>query len=162
MSVHPVQGNPLGVKRADVPNCYLLTVCSGSAVDQHTNNASLFNLVEQINVPSGAELPPNGVVPLEMHAYWQLEPSEISQDFYTRFVMLAASGLETSSNSFKHRPVTTRFRTRTVGLPYPPVLGAYVLQVDYRFSEEDQWLRSSASWPLRLQTVERLTERVTH
>jgi len=76
--------------------------------------------------------------------------------------MVASSGLETPSVGYKHRPVTTRFRTRTVGLPYPPVLGHYQLQVDYRFDEDEDWQRCPIKWPLRLHTIERLAERVTH
>lgn len=145
-----------------MPTCYLLTVCSGSSVDQQSNNASLFNLVEQINVPPGAGAPPGGVVPLEIHAYWQLEPSETGRDFWLRFVMVAMSGLETPSNPHRHRVVSPRFRTRSVGLPYPPVVGAYSLRVDWKLDEEEDWNRAPAIWPVRIHAVEQITERVTH
>ncbi len=131
-------------------------------MDQQSNNASLFNLVEQINVPAGAGTPPNGLVPLELHAYWNLDSDETGRDFWVRFVMVAASGLETPSREFKHRSVTRRFRTRTIGLPYPPVLGHYTLKVDWRFDEQAEWTREALSWPVTIHTVERLRERVTH
>jgi hypothetical protein len=95
----------------------MLTVCLGSSVDQQSNNVSLFSLVEQINVPEGAPPPPHGMVPLEVHAYWRLAPAEVSETFEMRFVLVAPTGLETSSDVFKHRSVTDRFRTRTLGLP---------------------------------------------
>jgi hypothetical protein len=149
------------VLNADVPSCYFLSVCAGSSVDQHTNNVSLFNLVEQINVPAGAPPPPQGVVPLELHAYWQLDSDVTTEDFEVRFVLVASTGLETSSTTYRHRAVHGRFRTRTVGLPYPPVLGHYTLRVDWRYREEQPWHREGVSWPVMLQELDR-KPRVTH
>ena len=57
-----------------MPRCYLLTLCSGSALDQQSNNVTLFNLVEQLNVPPGVPPPPGGVIPLEIHAYFTVAP----------------------------------------------------------------------------------------
>ena len=108
-----------------MPRCYFLTVCGGSSVDQHSNNVTLFNLVEQINVPPGAPPPPHGLVPLEIHAYFHVGQEELGRDFEVRFVMTAATGLETPTDAFVHRAVTPRFRTRTLGLPFPPVAVPY-------------------------------------
>lgn len=154
-----IEGRDL-VLNAPVPSCYFLSVCASSSVDQHTNNVSLFNLVEQINLSAGAAPPPNGLVPIEMHAYWQLETEETT-DFEVRFVMVAQTGLETSSTTYRHRGVRGRFRTRTIGLPFPPVLGAYTLRVDWRYREEQPWHREAPSWPVSLQEIER-KPRVTH
>jgi hypothetical protein len=133
-----------------MPRCYLLTVAAGSALDQHSNNVSLFNVVEQINVPAGAQPPPRGIIPLELHAYWQLASREINQPFDMRFVMLADSGLETPSEIYTHKPATPRFRTRTLGLPAPPVVGHYELRVDWRESGTEGWSRESAAWPIAI------------
>lgn len=133
-----------------MPKCYFLSVCSGSSVDQHSNNVTLFNLVEQINVPPGAPPPPHGVVPLEIHAYLELSPEEIGRDLEIRFVMLASTGLETSTDAFAHRPVTPRFRTRTFGLPFPPVSGQYAVRLDYRYRGEEGWRRDPFSWPIAI------------
>src|SRR5258706_2626007 len=124
-----------------MPKCYFLSVCSGSSVDQHSNNVTLFNLVEQINVPPGAPPPPHGVVPLEIHAYLELAPDEVGRDIEIRFVMVAASGVGTPSVTFHHRPITPRFRTRTFGLPFPPVAGLYTVRLDHRRRGEDRWHR---------------------
>lgn len=131
-----------------MPKCYFLSVCSGSAVDQHSNNVTLFNLVEQINVPPGAPPPPQGLVPVEMHAYFEVSPMELGQDIEVRFVLVAASGLETPAEVFAHRPVTPRFRTRTFGLPFPPVTGHYSLRFDWRYRGEEGWHRDPLSWPI--------------
>ncbi len=132
-----------------VPRCYLLTLCSGSSVDQHSNNVTLFNLVEQLNVPPNAPPPPGGVIPLEIHAYWQLSPEEISSEFEMRFSLVAtATGLETVSDVLSHKSVTPRYRTRTMGLPVPPVLGQYDLRVDWRASGSGSWTRAEVAWPL--------------
>jgi hypothetical protein len=144
-----------------VPHCYLLAICSGSSADQQTNNATLFNLVEQINVPPGAPPPPRGLIPLEMHAYLQLDGSELERSFEMRFVMVASTGLETPTDSFTHRSATPRYRTRTVGLPFPPVTGSYDLRVDFRFAGEQGWRRDPARWPINIMEVV-ATPRITH
>ncbi|HEX2736260.1 MAG TPA: hypothetical protein VHM70_31880 [Polyangiaceae bacterium] len=137
-----------------MPQCYFLTVCASSAIDQTSNNVSLFNVVEQINVHPRAGHPPNGLLPLEIHAYWRLMSGEQGQPFETRFVLVAESGLETSSTTFRHRPLTSRFRTRTMGIPFPPVFGEYVLRVDFRSNEEDSWQRAQPEWPFSIRLAE--------
>ncbi len=131
-----------------MPRCYFLAVCGGSSVDQHSNNVTLFNLVEQINVPQGAPAPPHGLVPLEIHAYFHVAPDEYGHDFEVRFVMVAITGLETPTDAFSHRPVTPRYRMRTFGLPFPPVVGHYDLRVDSRKAGDDGWRREPLAWPI--------------
>jgi hypothetical protein len=141
--------------------CYFLAVCAGSSVDQQTNNATLFNLVEQVNVPPGAPPPPNGMLPLEMHAYLMLTPEELASAFEIRFVMVAESGLETPSEAFSFRSPAPRFRTRTVGLPFPPVTGSYELRLDFRGAGQQGWARDPARWPITITEVAP-APRVTH
>jgi len=143
-----------------VPKCYLLTLTSGSSLDQYSNNVTLFNLVEQINVPPLAPPPPGGLLPLEVHAYFQLLPHEISTSFEIRFVLLAGSGLETATEPFAHKSATPRYRTRTLGVPLPPVMGQYELKVDFRLSGHEGWTRDAAAWPLAI--VEASSPSVTH
>jgi hypothetical protein len=131
-----------------MPVCYLLLSCSGSVVDQQTNNVTLFNLVEQINVPPGAPPPPRGLVPVEVHAYFHVSQAEFGRDFEIRFVMVAQTGLETPTDAFTHRAVTPRYRTRTFGLPFPPVAGKYDLRVDIRMTGDESWRRETVAWPI--------------
>lgn len=131
-----------------MPTCYLLLSCSGSVVDQHTNNVTLFNLVEQINVPPGAPPPPRNLVPVEVHAYFHVAQAEFGRDFEIRFVMVAVTGLETPTDAFTHRAVTPRYRTRTFGLPFPPVAGKYDLRVDVRMVGDESWRRETVAWPI--------------
>ncbi|MEO8181052.1 MAG: hypothetical protein ABI895_19625 [Deltaproteobacteria bacterium] len=148
--------------------CYLLCVTTGSSIDRQSNNVSLFNLVEQINLPPNAPPPPRGLIPLEVHAYFQLSEAHVNRDFELRFALRAQSGLETLSDVFRHRISAPRFRVRTLGLPYPPVFGQYSLQVDVRMLGEGQspresqpWQRQSAAWPIALHQMEE-RPRVTH
>jgi len=138
-----------------VTHCYLLCVSHGSAVDRQSNNVSLFSLIEQINLPPNTPPPPRGLIPVEVHAYFQLDSSQVQRDFEMRFALRAASGLETLSEVFRHRVTASRFRVRTLGLPYPPVFGQYTLQVDFRVvGDEHGWQRQNASWPIALYEIE--------
>lgn len=144
-----------------MPQCYLLGVSAGSSLDQQSNNVSLFNLVEQVNVPPGAPPPPNNLLPLEVHAYFRLNPEEIGKIIEMRFALVAASGLETLSEVVRHSCSTPRFRTRTLGLPFPPVVGHYELRVDFRLAGYEYWARDPLAWPISFVELEP-KPRVTH
>jgi len=132
-----------------VPRCYFLGVCSGSSLDQGSNNVSLFNLIEQLNLSPGAAPPRGGLIPVELHAYWMLEPEEVGASFQTRFVMVSLeSGLEIPTDVAQHLSRTPRFRTRALGLPHPPVVGEYSLKVDWRTDDSAGWVRDLARWPV--------------
>jgi hypothetical protein len=131
-----------------MPKCYLLAVAGGSSLDRYSNNVTLFNLVEQLNFPKDQPPPPGSVLPLEVHAYFELSPEDLNQRFEVRFCLVASTGLETVTDGFSHRPNTPRYRTRTMGLPAPPVSGTYALCVDTRLSGTEAWRRDALSWPL--------------
>ena len=149
-------------------HCYLLCVTTGSSIDRQSNNVSLFTLVEQINLPPNSPPPPRGLIPVEIHAYFQLSEAQVNRDFELRFALRADNGLETLSDVFRHRISAPRFRVRTLGLPYPPVLGQYTLQVDVRWvgnghglQDEQHWQRQAAAWPIGLYQLDP-RPRVTH
>jgi hypothetical protein len=144
-----------------MPQCYLLGISAGSSLDQQSNNVSLFNLVEQVNVPPGAPPPPNNLLPLELHAYFRLSPEELGKTLEMRFALLAPSGLETLSEVVRHTCATPRYRTRTLGLPFPPVVGHYELRVDFRLSPQAPWQRDALAWPISFVEIES-KPRVTH
>jgi hypothetical protein len=144
-----------------MPQCYLLALTVGSSLDQQSNNISLFSMVEQINVPPGAPPPPGGKIPLEVHAYFRLLPGELGQNLEFRFVLEAKTGLETFGDVVTHRVTAPRFRTRTLGLAVPPVLGHYELRVDFRLSGQSEWHRDPLSWPIAFVEVSSKPQ-VTH
>lgn len=137
-----------------MPRCYLLALSAGSSLDQQSNNVSLFQLVEQVNVPPNAPPPPQGALPLEIHAYFNVLPEELGQSFEIRFALVANTGLETLSEPTNHRVTTQRYRTRTLGLPFPPVLGHYQVHVDFRLSGRDHWSRDPLSWPIHFVEIQ--------
>jgi hypothetical protein len=145
-----------------MPRCYLLALAGGSSLDQHSNNVSLFNVVEQINIPRGGpEPPPNAVLPIEIHAYFQIRPHELNQRFELRFALVGSSGLETLTDPHEHKSATLRYRTRTMGLPIPPVADMYEVRVDLRPAGTEHWSRDALSWPLIVAPIEQRPA-VTH
>lgn len=145
-----------------MPQCYLLTVAVGSSLDQQSHNVTLFNLVEQVNVPSGASPQPGSRLPLEIHAYLKIAPEEMGRDFQLRFALADRStGLETYSEPAHHRGRAARMHTRSHGLPFPSALGHFELRIDFRPDDDAQWSRDPMSWPLSFLTAE-TKPRVTH
>jgi hypothetical protein len=131
--------------------CYFLCASRGSSLDQQSNNVSLFNLIEQINVPPGMAVSRGAVIPVEVHAYFQLAAEEINRQFELRLVLHAETGLETLSEPLRHRSTTPRLRVRIMGLPFPPVAGGYKLGVDFRLVDDTGiWQRQSIGWPITL------------
>jgi hypothetical protein len=131
-----------------MPRCYFLALSAGSSLDQQSNNVSLFQLVEQVNVPALAPAPANGQLPLEIHAYFHVSPDELGHNIEMRFVLTSASGLETYTDPVAHRVATPRYRTRTMGLPFPPLLGSFELRVDFRRGPTSPWQRDALAWPI--------------
>jgi len=144
-----------------MPRCYLLACAVSSSLDQTSNNVSLFQLVEQVNVAPDAPRPGSGQLPVEIHAYFQVDHQELGADWELRYVLVSPTGLETSSEIFRHRVVTPRFRTRTLGLPIPPVNGHYVIAVDFRRHGEESFRRDPLTWPVSFVEVRR-EPTVTH
>lgn len=137
--------------------CYLLVVTSGSSVDRQSNNVSLFGLVEQVNVRAGSPRPPGGILPVEVHAYFQLSEDKRDEQFELRLVLASDSGLETIGEPFKNRGGAARFRVRSIGLPYPPVPGNYTVRIEFRTVDalqERAWERQTAAWPLTFREME--------
>jgi len=144
-----------------MPRCYMLTLASSSSLDQQSNNVSLFNMVEQLNLPRGVEPPPGALLPVEIHAYFQLDPAELNQRFEMRFVLVASSGLETLTDAYPHKSSTLRYRTRTMGMPVPPIADSYELRIDVRPVGGEHWTRDGLAWPL-LVTLAEARPAVTH
>jgi hypothetical protein len=140
----------------------MLAVCVGSSVDQHSNNATLFNLVEQVTVPPNTPPPPGGLIPLEIHAYFAFRPEELRQSFDVRFALVARTGLETYSDVFEHVSQTPRYRTRTMGIPLPPIADQYELRVDIRSSGVEAWRREPVAWPFAIVEAGPPPSTVTH
>jgi len=145
-----------------MPKCYLLAVAAGSSLDQQSNNVTLFNLVEQVNVPPGVTPRPGSRIPLEVHAYLQADPGELGQEFEMRFSLVhLTTGLETLTDPATHRVPTIRLRTRAMGLPFPAVFGHYDLRIDFRLPGNDEWDRDPLRWPLSIMEFEKPSG-VTH
>lgn len=137
-----------------MPKCYFIALCAGSSLDQHSNNVSLFNIVEQVNLQPNADPPPGAFLPLEVHAYFILGPGEQAQPFELRFALVAPSGLELLTDTSQHKSSTPRYRTRSFGLPAPIVPGDYRLCVDIRQPGTETFTREALNWPLVVARLE--------
>ena len=137
-----------------MPRCYFLTLCGGSSLDQHSNNVTLFNIVEQVNLQPNVVPPPGAFLPLEVHAYFLLGPGELQQPFEVRFALVAQSGLELLTDPMQHKSSTPRYRTRSLGLPAPAVPGSYQLCVDVKQPGSDGFTRDALHWPLVVARLE--------
>jgi hypothetical protein len=137
-----------------MPRCYFLTLCGGSSLDQHSNNVTLFNIVEQVNLQPNVDPPPGAFLPLEVHAYYLLDHGELQQSFEVRFALVAPSGLELLTDPVAHKSPTQRYRTRSLGVPAPSVPGHYQLCVDIKQPGSEGFTRDTLHWPLVVARLE--------
>jgi hypothetical protein len=130
-----------------MPRCYLLALASGSALDQYTNNWTLFSLIEQLQV---SRLPTT--VPLETHAYWEFAPSEHGEAFEMRLILNLPDGRRAASQAFELRSATRRYRMRLAGLQLE-AFGECVLTTEWRRPDDEKWTQSDAAWPLLVEEL---------
>src|SRR3989304_5863418 len=76
-----------------MPRVFLVAGCADSGIDQRSNNVSLFNLIEALQI---AELPQR--IPVEVHVYAEFDEAERGQPHELRF------GLEDEHGSVTWRP----------------------------------------------------------
>jgi hypothetical protein len=129
-------------------HCYMLALCAGSSVDRMTGAMSLFQLIDEISIPSTVL---GQAVPVELHAYFFVDEESRSASFEMRAIRVLADGREDVGGPlpFKtdHSP---RVRVRVSALQLPLSFGAHALRVEWRLAGTDTWHGGPARWPLVL------------
>jgi len=136
-----------------MPDCYLLAVVERSSIDRDTNNFSLYNLIETVQLKGTEQTPEGGraLLPLELHAYWLLEDADLGREFQWRFVAVGEEG-EQCSKPFPTVSEKRRMRYRVQGFPVLAE-GDTRLFVEWRFEDADGWQRCAAYWPLEVDRI---------
>jgi hypothetical protein len=132
--------------------CYLFAVCESSTLDKETNNWSLFNLINGIELKAAA--PPQGseiILPLELHTHWRFTDAEIGETFYWRIVSSIADQIN-ASKPYDFQIKTTHHRHRVKGLPIL-LEGSTAIFAEWRIGESQQWVSNPLKWPLRIARV---------
>ena len=128
---------------------YLLALASGSALDQRSNNTSLFNLVETVTVPEELLGRP---LPIQMHFYMRLASEAQGRKFEMRLVRVAPDEAVDAGEPFGFETVDKpRFRLNTTSFRLPKAFGEYLLHAEWRVSGEETWHVDDVEWPLIVQ-----------
>jgi hypothetical protein len=97
-----------------MPHLEYFVACETISIDQSTNRVSLFNIMEEL----GAGTLPSLIPALTLIAAWDLDPSEMGQDFGVTFRVHSPNG---EQRDFQSNFTATRSRQRTFlalqGLP---------------------------------------------
>jgi hypothetical protein len=127
-------------------------VCSNSVTDAESNNVSLLNVLEQVNVTG--ESIPGGVLPAQVDivTLWSRADYQAPERGYGRITFLSPSGSQLGEPmefpvdlSQHHRG---RSRHRLIGLPLEEA-GRYVFRINFRSENEEAW-HQVASVPLEV------------
>jgi hypothetical protein len=131
-------------------------VCGRSSTDRETNNLSLFDVIEQLNVlgplpdaGAGAAIP----VPFELVSLWSRAQAAEGEESTGRAKLIAPSGAEAFVQEFPiNLTANQRMRTqlRSIGFPLLGV-GRYTFTVEIR--RADQVWETVARIPVQLESV---------
>jgi len=120
-------------------------VCTKTSIDSETNNVSLFEVIEQVQISTVPEAAPDtvtmAVMPMECVSLWMREPITEPQHGECRLALRGPRGASVSSapqalDLSKYR----RFRSR-LRLPGLPIdgLGLCEIEVQFRPESEAEW-----------------------
>lgn len=127
--------------------CYLFAICQSTAIDRDTNNFSLFNVFEVIQL---FQFEPGQVLPLQSVIALQVEATEMGREIEMRTIWLDSEGTESSGVVNPVYLTHSRIRIRSQFLRAPASLGSYELRLEWRWKGDDEWHRENVSWPLIL------------
>jgi hypothetical protein len=126
-------------------------ICSRSIIDRDTNNVSIYNVIEQINVPG--EPQPDRVLDIivEIVTLWVRSDFDVPSHGDARLTFISASGQRGGSVEFElDLSEFERLRTRRLfeGLPVAEP-GRHTWLVELRNEGEEEW-QEVASVPLKV------------
>ena len=130
-------------------------VCSHSVTDRDSNNVSIFNVIEQINITG--EPKPQGVVPIrfEIVTLWARSDFDEPARGRARIIFISPSGKKVKLSEERDIVLSKyeRLRARQFvqGLPVREP-GRHVFQVELQNEGENRW-RKVASVPLKIAFV---------
>jgi hypothetical protein len=118
-------------------------ICSKSIIDQESNNISLYNVLEQINItrPAGEGESKTGIIPLsyEVITLWIREKIDQSTRVMARMKLESPSGKVWPANEFEvdlseHIRMRTILRSDQLLFDEP---GIYYFQIEVQTTSED-------------------------
>jgi hypothetical protein len=123
-----------------------MAVCSASALDQRSNNFSLFGLIEQLQV---VQFP--AALPLEVHVYYEFDETELGQPHEVRIELFDEQAarvwhspwITMTSPSRRHRMVLSGIQ-----FPSPALFHVHAVHRIVGAAVDDS-IRSSG-WPIEV------------
>ncbi len=102
-----------------MPDCYLLAVAKSSTIDSSSNNFSLYELIESVQVETDKLIEGKKIIQtqFEVHAYWYLTPEERGIEYEWRLVLITPDGEFPGEKHFTMKTNKARHRFRLRGLP---------------------------------------------
>jgi hypothetical protein len=120
-------------------------ICSKSIIDRESNNISLSNVLEQINITRSAEFEEGkaGLIPInyELVTLWMREREDQPDRIMAKITFISSSGPLPPANEFEV-DLSQHIRTRTIlrgnGLPFNEP-GIYYFQIEVQKATLGDW-----------------------
>ena len=123
-------------------------LCSRAVIDTETNNVSLQNVIERIDIEAEPKKT-NGILAmqLELMSFWGRSEADVPSFGYGRIDLVYPTGAITKSHDYKidlSEFERTRYRLRIRGLHLKNISGRYVFRVNLRNDGENEWHQVAA------------------
>lgn len=133
-----------------MPRAYLIAVCSASALDQRSNNFSLFGLIEQVQL---REFP--FVAPFEVHVYYEFDEVDLGRPYEVRLELFDQQAARVWHSAWIGMTSPSRRHRMVLGGIRIPNAAYFHLHSVHRVAGAavDDSVRSSG-WPLEVSQAE--------
>lgn len=134
-----------------MPSHIWSVVCYKGSLDSFTNQVSLIDIIENINVRLGNELvavvasgkTPMLPIKMEVVSFWERSERDTPESFEMRVALLCPDGTQRTPNQAFRPDLRTAPRARTFNrldrFPYRGP-GKYMFQIQCRDGEQDEWV----------------------
>lgn len=132
-----------------MPKCTCIITCQGAALDQSTQNWTLFGTIEEVTTPF------LGVPhPFETVTFWHIPDAELNRKFQVRLVVETEDGERAAATeALEFVTAAVRHRLRIVGFPFPKAPGKYVAKIEWRFNATDPWTKEAPEWRIEIKSA---------
>lgn len=132
--------------------CYLMTVCASSSLDESSKNFSLFNLIEEVRVVSPTLRDQAWQrTTFELHTYFRFDAGEVASEFDVRVRYLRDDTVVATGEALRFLADNHRIRLRVQGGLPVPVARITDLQVETRRAGGRSWTVHAPRWPFSSQ-----------
>ncbi|MBE0682192.1 MAG: hypothetical protein IH589_09785 [Anaerolineales bacterium] len=121
-------------------------LCSRSVIDIETNNVSIQDVIEQLNIPGDPK--PDGLlaIPFEIISLWARSESKMPKQGLERITFITPSEKSTIVAESPIDLSTAERQRNRIKFPGLPIAeeGRHYFQIEYKQDDDSEWIKATA------------------